>query len=76
MGNLWQEMASRAFGWDNRYFLTLKALLLHPDVILKEYLGGTRKKYTNPFSFFAIAAAIGMLVLSQLATRYIVMNQK
>ena len=41
-------------GWDNNYFSTLRYLLYQPQVVLEGYIDGTRKKYANPFSFFAI----------------------
>ena len=36
-----------ALGWDNNFFITLRFLLLKPQIIIKEYINGTRKKYTN-----------------------------
>ena len=60
-----------AIGWDNKYFFTLKSLIVHPQVVFKEYLDGTRKKYVNPFTFFAIGAAITVFVFTQFADEYV-----
>ncbi len=75
LGHLWRDFAEKAFGWDNRYLITTKLLLLHPHILFKEYLGGTRKKYSNPFTYFAIAAALGLLVFSQFTDNYMRMAE-
>lgn len=53
-----------AFGWDSRFFITLRDLLIRPHLIFSRYLNGTRKRYTNPFTFFAIGAALSVLVIN------------
>lgn len=68
---LMKDVASNVFGWDNKYFRTLRAVITRPQVILKEYINGTRKKYMNPFSFFAIGAALALLVFNQFADEYV-----
>jgi hypothetical protein len=62
---------TNAFGWDNRYFTTLRHLISRPGILFKEYLGGTRNKFANPFTYFAIGAAISLLVFNQFADDYI-----
>lgn len=52
------------FGWDNRFLVTLKDLLIRPHVVIDKYLTGTRKRYTEPFTFFAIGATLSVLVLN------------
>lgn len=63
-----------ALGWDNNFFVTLRFLLCKPQVIIKEYINGTRKKYTNPFTFFAISLAISLFVFNQYSEQYIQMS--
>ena len=54
-----------SLGWDSNFFITLRFLLSKPQAIIKEYINGTRKKYTNPFTFFAISLAISLFVFNQ-----------
>lgn len=54
-----------ALGWESKFFVTLRFLLFKPQVVVKGYINGTRKKYSNPFSFFAIILAISLLVFSK-----------
>ena len=63
-----------ALGWDNNFFITLRFLLSQPQTIIKEYINGTRKKYTNPFTFFAISLAISLLVFNQYSEKFIQMS--
>ncbi len=78
--NLLSDVFANAFGWDNKYFVTVKNLIVSPHVVFHEYINGTRKKYVNPFAFFAIGAAITVVVLNFFAEDYLRlssnMNQK
>lgn len=65
------DVANSLFGWDNLFFATIKALIVNPDRIFKDYIGGVRKKYSNPFTFFAINAAISLLIFNFFADKYI-----
>ncbi len=60
-----------AFGWESNFFITLRYLLVKPQIVFKEYINGTRKKYTNPFTFFTISLAISLFVFSQYSEQYI-----
>lgn len=53
-----------ALGWDNRFWVTLRDLTIRPHVVFEKYLGGTRKQYTNPFTFFAIGATLTVLLIN------------
>ena len=53
-----------SFGWDNRFFLTVKDLIKRPQYVIDGYLRGTRKKHTSPFTFFAIITTISVVVYS------------
>ncbi len=60
-----------ALGWDNNFFVTLRYLLYKPQIVFKEYINGTRKKYANPFTFFAISLAISLFVFNQYSEQLI-----
>ena len=49
-----------ALGWDSRFIVTLRQLILHPENVLSNYINGTRKRYTNPFTFFGIIAGFSV----------------
>lgn len=53
-----------SFGWDNQFFGTLRDLVLRPQIVFEKYLNGTRKRYTNPFAFFAIGVALSVFVIN------------
>ncbi len=52
-----------SLGWDNQFFVTFRDLVLKPHLVIERYLNGTRKKYTNPFTFFAFGAALSVLII-------------
>lgn len=62
-----------ALGWDSNFFITFRFLLSKPQIILKEYIDGTRKKYTNPFTFFAISIAVSLFVFNQYSEQFVQM---
>lgn len=53
-----------ALGWGSNFFVTLRHLIFKPQVVFKEYINGTRKKYANPFTFYTISLAISLFVFS------------
>ncbi len=53
-----------SLGWDSRFMITFRDLIIRPQLVFEKYLNGTRKKYTNPFAFFAIGAAISVFVFN------------
>ncbi len=61
-------------GWDSNFFVTLRHLLYKPQIVFKEYINGTRKKYANPFAFFAISLAISLFVINQYSDQFIQMS--
>ena len=63
-----------ALGWDSNFFITLRHLIYQPQIVLEEYINGTRKKYANPFSFFAIITAISLFTFSQYSEKFIQMS--
>ncbi|WP_113652137.1 DUF3667 domain-containing protein [Pedobacter namyangjuensis] len=43
---------------DKGIFFLLKELALRPGKVVREYIGGKRKKYFNPFTFFLLLATL------------------
>ncbi|WP_350286469.1 DUF3667 domain-containing protein [uncultured Croceitalea sp.] len=52
------EVVETIFGWDNKYFFTVRSLVLKPHVVLEEYVSGIRKRYVHPFTFLIIGATL------------------
>ncbi|MEW7289485.1 DUF3667 domain-containing protein [Aquimarina sp. 2304DJ70-9] len=74
--NMVSDLFINALGWDNRYFVTIRNLIGAPHILFKEYINGTRKKYVNPFGFFAIGAAISLLVFNQFSEDYLSLTRE
>lgn len=68
------DMFRNLIGMDNNYVRTLKMMLLSPQVVFTDYLGGVRKRYFAPFGFFAIGAALALFVFNQFSEHYIAMS--
>ena len=65
-----------SFGWDSQFFVTLRDMFMRPQLVFERYLSGTRKKYTNPFTFFAIGTALSVFVLSFYSDQLIEISTK
>lgn len=65
------EIIQSAFGWDSKFFRTLRTLLLTPEKVFKTYLGGARKTYANPFGLMAIGAFISIIVFGFFIDTYL-----
>ncbi len=63
-----------ALGYDSKFFVTLRRLIFSPEKPLGEYLAGVRKRYMNPFTFFAIGAAVALLIFDQFDKEYIALT--
>ena len=61
---LLSEVFNVVFGWDSKFFLTLKKMLISPHIVLKDYIDGVRKRYVNPFAYLAIGAALSLLIFN------------
>ncbi|MEP2237520.1 MAG: DUF3667 domain-containing protein, partial [Maribacter sp.] len=70
-----EDASKNYIGWDNKYLVTIKYLILRPGALLREYYNGTRKKFLNPFAFLTIGMAISLFVFNSFDEEYIsVMN--
>lgn len=52
------DIAETIFGWDNKYFYTLKSLIIRPHLVLEDYVKGVRKRYVHPFTYLIIGATL------------------
>lgn len=71
---LFSDFFINVFGFDSAFFITLKKLILRPDAVINDYLGGVRKRYMNPFAFLAIGAALSLLTFNYYADDFIAIN--
>jgi len=58
------EVFINVFGFDSKFFLTLRKVALEPHKVVDEFLSGIRNRYMNPFAFLAVGAAISLLVFN------------
>ncbi|MEO8934387.1 MAG: DUF3667 domain-containing protein [Xanthomarina sp.] len=63
ISNLLEHFSSQFLNYDNKFLKTFVSLLKKPEVVIGAYIDGTRKKYINPISYFAIAITIAGLEL-------------
>lgn len=72
--SLFSDFANNIFGWDNKFFFTVRMLIQKPHVLFIEYIEGTRKKYMNPLSLLALGAAMAIFVFNFFAEDYLALN--
>ena len=53
--NLFIHISEQFFNYDNKFLKTIIGIIRHPEDVIGGYITGTRKKYINPISFFAIS---------------------
>ena len=68
---MFTEFVSRTIGLDNRVLQTVINLIRRPEYVLSSYIEGTRKRFSNPFAYFAIMAAIAVLVFNMFSEAYL-----
>ena len=56
--NVWEDISFQVFNLDNTLLKTFRHLFTQPEVVINGYILGTRKKYMNPISYFAIAITL------------------
>jgi len=56
--NLFEHFSEQFLNYDNKFFQTIIYLFKKPEDVIGSYVSGTRKKYVNPISFFAISLSI------------------
>ncbi|WP_418513311.1 DUF3667 domain-containing protein [Corallibacter sp.] len=58
LNNLFIDVTQQYFNVDNKFFKTFTSLFSKPEIVIDNYISGTRKKYVNVVSYFAIALTI------------------
>ncbi len=58
MGHLWSDFSEQFLNYDNRFLKTFFGIFRHPEVVIGSYVSGTRKKYVNVLSYFALALTL------------------
>ncbi|MEC7771651.1 MAG: DUF3667 domain-containing protein [Bacteroidota bacterium] len=68
--NVWEDISFQIFNLDNTLFKTIKHLFTRPDEVINSYISGTRKRYMNPISFFAIGVTLSGILFYVLRNVY------
>jgi hypothetical protein len=66
-----KDFGENVLGWDNKYFRTIRGMIKEPDVLLKAYFSGTRKRYMHPLTFMTIGMALSIFVYSIYDEQYL-----
>jgi hypothetical protein len=53
--NIFEDFSEQFLNYDNKFLQTFIALFSKPEAVIGSYIAGTRKKYVNVLSYFAIA---------------------
>jgi len=61
--NLLEHFSEQFLNYDNKFLQTFIHLFTKPEIVIEEYINGTRKKYVNVISYFAIAITVSGLYL-------------
>ncbi len=61
--NLYYYFAETFFNYDNKFLQTIIKLIVNPKDVIDSYVHGTRKRYIEPLSFFAISLTISGLYI-------------
>lgn len=61
--NLFEHFTETFLNYDNKFLQTLITLFTKPEVVIENYINGTRKRHVNVISYFAIALTISGLQL-------------
>lgn len=61
--NLFEHFSEQFLNYDNKFLQTFIHLFTKPEEVIDGYISGTRKKYVNVISYFAIAITVSGLYL-------------
>ncbi len=61
--NLFEHFSEQFLNYDNKFLQTFIHLFTKPEKVIEGYISGTRKKYVNVISYFAIAITVSGLYL-------------
>ncbi|MDC6366764.1 MULTISPECIES: DUF3667 domain-containing protein [Flavobacteriaceae] len=68
--NIWQDISFQVFNVDNTFVKTFRHLFTIPHLVIESYISGTRKKYMNPISYFAIGITLSGIMFFVLRNIY------
>ena len=68
--NIWQDLSFQVFNLDNTFLKTFRHLFTKPEFVIESFISGTRKKYMNPISYFAIAITLSGILFFVLRNVY------
>ncbi|MBO6576045.1 MAG: DUF3667 domain-containing protein [Rhodothermales bacterium] len=71
MRGFFQYAASRMFSMDRGFLLTLVGMFREPGDVPRRFVEGKRAWYTNPLSYWLIAAAVQLLALNLIEDGYL-----
>lgn len=69
------DFMANYIGWDNRFFVTLRSLILMPYDVLTSYLEGVRSRYMPPIVFIGIGVALATIVYNSYSEEYLDITQ-
>ena len=58
MKNIWSAINDQFFNLDNKLLKTFTHLFTKPELVIKGFIDGTRKKYLNVIQYFAISLTL------------------
>ncbi|WP_452219482.1 DUF3667 domain-containing protein [Lacinutrix salivirga] len=58
INNLFSDFSAQFLNYDNKFLQTFIKLFTKPEDVICNYINGTRKKYVNVISYFAIAITL------------------
>ena len=73
--SLLKELVENVFGWDNKYFVTIKGLFISPGEVLASYLGGTRKRFMPPIGFLLVGLTLAIFVFNAFKDEYLAISE-
>lgn len=56
--NLFEHFSETFFNYDNKFLQTFLIFFTKPELVIESYIHGTRKKYVDVISYFAIALTL------------------
>lgn len=66
------DLSLMYFSFDNKFFVTFKAIFEDPSDVVNGYINGLRMRYVNPISYFIIAVAMGGIFSILMVRGYLV----
>jgi hypothetical protein len=67
---IFHEITHGILHWENSILNTFKILLTRPGNFVREYIGGKRKSFVKPFSFFLFFQSLYVIIFHWLGDKY------